>query len=165
MRYVVAPSPVGEGLVSRTFQAVVSYAEGSLANAWGAQVYRFDEGDLTRWPLTGEDLKPYYDQATEIVGISGDRDDLTPFHGSTEGRFHVTYCPGKLSRADVESVGFKYADPADMEQRYDPATLREGWNDVGGERVFFIANPGLALWALRSRFPTMTRPAEDLHAP
>ena len=36
--------------------------------------------------------------------------------------------------------------------RYDPAVLRHGWNEVAGERVFFISNPGLGLWALRSQF-------------
>jgi nickel-dependent lactate racemase len=69
-------------------------------------------------------------------------------HGSTEGRFRVTYCPGKLSRAEVESVGFSYADPGEMQARYNPAVLRDGWNDVNGEKIFFVSNPGLGLWAL-----------------
>jgi nickel-dependent lactate racemase len=73
-------------------------------------------------------------------------------HGSSEDRFGVTYCPGKLTREEVESVGFEFGELAPMLKRYDPAGLRDGWNDVAGERVFFISNPGLGLWALRSQF-------------
>jgi nickel-dependent lactate racemase len=73
-------------------------------------------------------------------------------HGSAEGRFRITYCPGKLGRGDVEAVGYAFAALAQMRQRYDPARLRDGWNDVRGERVFFVSNPGLGLWALRSQF-------------
>lgn len=74
-------------------------------------------------------------------------------HGSPEGRFEVTYCPGGLSRAEVEAVGFRWADAAQLGRRYDPRALREGWNELpGGERIFFVGNPGLGLWAHRPRF-------------
>ena len=72
-------------------------------------------------------------------------------HGSSEGRFTVTYCPGGLTRAEIEGVGYAWADLAEMQRRYNPATLRDGWNDVAGERVFYISNPALGLWAARSR--------------
>lgn len=74
-------------------------------------------------------------------------------HGSPEGRFEVTYCPGGLTRAEVEAAGFRWADPEAMLRRYDPARLRDGWNALpGGERIFFVSNPGLGLWAHRARF-------------
>lgn len=73
-------------------------------------------------------------------------------HGSTEGRFQITYCAGKLSRVEVESVGFKYGDLDRMTQRYDPSNLRPGWNRVGGEDFFFVEHPGLGLWASSERF-------------
>jgi nickel-dependent lactate racemase len=73
-------------------------------------------------------------------------------HGSSEGRFKITYCPGTLTREEIESVGFGFADLGEMTQRYDPAKLKEGWNSVDGEEVFFISNPGLGLWAFRERF-------------
>lgn len=74
-------------------------------------------------------------------------------HGSPEGRFQVTYCPGGLSRAEVEAVGFRWGDLAALRRRYDPTRLGEGWNELpGGERVFFVSNPGLGLWAHRARF-------------
>jgi hypothetical protein len=72
-------------------------------------------------------------------------------HGSSEGRFTVRYCPGGLTRAEIEGVGYAWADLAAMQRRYDPAKLSDGWNDVAGERVFFISNPALGLWAARGR--------------
>ena len=38
-----------------------------------------------------------------------------------------------------------------MLTRYDPRTLRHGYNLVEGEDVFFIPNPGLGLWAYRGK--------------
>ncbi len=73
-------------------------------------------------------------------------------HGSSEGRFRITYCPGHLTRNQIESVNFQYADLAEMMTRYDPKKLKTGFNTVGGEEVFYIANPSLGLWSTRARF-------------
>lgn len=73
-------------------------------------------------------------------------------HGSSEGRFRVTYCPGRLTRAEVEGVGYAWGDLAEQTRRYDPARLRDGWNEVAGERLFYVSNPALGLWAHRARF-------------
>jgi hypothetical protein len=73
-------------------------------------------------------------------------------HGSSEGRFRITWCPGGLSREDIEGVGFEYGELNPMMQLYDPAKLQHGWNRLAGEDVFFIENPGLGLWASRDRF-------------
>jgi hypothetical protein len=74
-------------------------------------------------------------------------------HGSSEGRFGITYCPGHLTREEIESVHFQYADLKTMLQRYDPNQLKDGWNTLpGGETIFYISNPALGLWACRSRF-------------
>jgi len=72
-------------------------------------------------------------------------------HGSSEGRFKITWCPGHLSKEEVEGVGFNYGSLSAMLSRYDPAKLSQGSNSVDGEDVFFIANPGLGLWAHQSR--------------
>jgi nickel-dependent lactate racemase len=72
-------------------------------------------------------------------------------HGSSEGRFRITWCPGGLSREEVEGVGFSYGDLGTMMERYNPDKLSHGWNTVDGEEIFFIANPGLGLWAHASR--------------
>ena len=74
-------------------------------------------------------------------------------HGSTEGRFTVTYCPGYLTRAEVEGVGFRYEDLAAMRERYGPDRLQDGWNRrPDGEEVFYISNPALGLWGTAERF-------------
>ncbi len=74
-------------------------------------------------------------------------------HGSSEGRFNITYCPGHLTRQEIESVNFKYADLKMMTQRYNPKQLKDGWNVLAdGETIFYISNPALGLWACRSRF-------------
>jgi nickel-dependent lactate racemase len=73
-------------------------------------------------------------------------------HGSSEGRFRITWCPGHLTRQEVEGVGFAWGDLAEMQRRYDPAKLSYGFNQVDGEEIFFIPNPGLGLWAHRNRF-------------
>lgn len=73
-------------------------------------------------------------------------------HGSTEGRFKVTYCPGILSREEIESVNFCYDDLDKMMARYDSGRLREGFNTMpGGQEIFFISNPATGLWASKER--------------
>ena len=67
-------------------------------------------------------------------------------HGSSEGRFSITYCPGYLTREEIESVNFKYHDLSEMLKKYNPKNLKEGFNDTDGEEFFFISNPALGLW-------------------
>jgi nickel-dependent lactate racemase len=73
-------------------------------------------------------------------------------HASSESRFTITWCPGNLSKEEVEGVGFQYGHLKSMSARYDPQKLSHGFNCVDGEKIFFIANPGLGLWAHRGRF-------------
>ncbi len=73
-------------------------------------------------------------------------------HGSSEGRFTIRYCPGHLTREEIEGVHFAYGDLAEYTAKYDPAKLKDGWNLVDGEEVFFVSNPGLGLWAYEGRF-------------
>ena len=74
-------------------------------------------------------------------------------HGSSEERFSITYCPGHLTRKEIEGVNFRYADLAGMTKRYDPKKLKDGMNRMAdGEEVFYISNPALGLWAHKDRF-------------
>jgi nickel-dependent lactate racemase len=74
-------------------------------------------------------------------------------HGSSEGRFSITYCPGRLTKQEIESVNFRYADPAQMMKKYNPDKLSDGVNVLpDGEEIFYISNPALGLWACRNRF-------------
>ncbi len=74
-------------------------------------------------------------------------------HGSSEGRFSITYCPGHLTKEEIESVNFNYADLAMMMSRYDPKKLSDGFNTMpDGEEIFFVSNPALGLWTCKDRF-------------
>jgi phage tail protein X len=77
-------------------------------------------------------------------------------HASSEGRFTITWCPGHLTKEEMEGVGFGYGDLATMLKKYDPTKLAHGYNRVDGEEIFFIANPGLGLWAHKSRLTDTT---------
>ena len=74
-------------------------------------------------------------------------------HGSSEGRFRITYCPGhEMTREEIEGVGFDYAPIEEMMEKYKVSSLKDGWNTVGGEEVYYISNPALGLWAHPDRF-------------
>jgi nickel-dependent lactate racemase len=73
-------------------------------------------------------------------------------HGSTEGRFTVTYCPGHLTREEIEGAGFQYGDLKEMMKRYDVGSLHDGWNSDNDGEFFFIRKPALGLWADKYRF-------------
>jgi nickel-dependent lactate racemase len=74
-------------------------------------------------------------------------------HGSSENRFRITYCPGKLSKEEIEGVHYQYGSLRDMTEKYRISDLKDGYNILpGGEEVFFISNPALGLWASEQRF-------------
>ena len=73
-------------------------------------------------------------------------------HGSTEGRFTVTYCPGYLTREEIESVNFRYSDLNEMMKKYNPEKLKDGFNMMAdGEEIFYISNPAVGLWSTKDR--------------
>ena len=72
-------------------------------------------------------------------------------HGSSEGRFAIRWCPGHLSKAEIEGVGYQYGELQAMLEYLDPRKLRDGYNLIGGEQIFYVSNPGLGLWAHQSR--------------
>ena len=73
-------------------------------------------------------------------------------HGSSDGRFSITYAVKKIAKSEIEGVGFEAANYDDMIKRYNPDTLKYGYNTVDGEPVYFIPNPALGLWSDRERF-------------
>lgn len=73
-------------------------------------------------------------------------------HGSSEGRFSVTYCPGHVSKEDIESVNFKYSDLSTAMKIYNPSVMKDGFNTTPeGEEIFYISNPSLGLWSSREK--------------
>lgn len=87
-----------------------------------------------------EDLKENMSVAAHLI------------HGSSDGRFSITYAVRDISREEIEDVGYRSADYDEMTKLYDPRSLRLGYNKVNGEDVFFIPNPALGLWINREKF-------------
>jgi hypothetical protein len=64
----------------------------------------------------------------------------------------VTYCPGHLTQEEIESVHYRYADLEQMQQHYNPNTLRDGWNTLpDGEEIYFVSKPAIGLWADKTK--------------
>ena len=90
---------------------------------------------------TKEDLKNNLSAAAHLI------------HGSSEGRFTITYAPGHLSKEEIEQVNFGYLPLDEALERYNPARLVDGFNTLAdGEEIFYISNPALGLWALKESF-------------
>jgi nickel-dependent lactate racemase len=69
-------------------------------------------------------------------------------HGTSDGRFKITYCPGPgVSKEDIESVGFAHGSYDDAVAAYPFSDLKDGWNEVNGEEIFYVSNPALGLWS------------------
>jgi hypothetical protein len=74
-------------------------------------------------------------------------------HGSSEGRFTITYAPGpEISKEEIEAVGYRWGDLAHLIEKYKPESLKDGWNNIDGEEFYYISNPALGLWAYKERF-------------
>lgn len=88
-----------------------------------------------------EDLKANLSAAAHLI------------HGSTEGRFQVTYATDLLSKAEFEQINVSHQSLSDACSKYSPDKLVNGYNILpDGEEVFFVNNPALGLWALRRNF-------------
>ena len=106
----------------------------------------------------------YFGTPNTLEAVAGDhqlRDNLGAaahlIHGSSEGRFSITYCPGSdpenLTKEEIENVGFKWANLDDALKKYDVNELKEGFNILAdGEEVYYISSPALGLWAYKDRF-------------
>ena len=100
-----------------------------------------------------------YRTTPEILRLVDENEDLRAnlsaaahlIHGSPEGRFRVTYCPGHLTREEIEGVGYQYGNLAEMEKAYPVDQLVDGWQTIDGDDIFFVRNPALGLWAHASR--------------
>ena len=97
----------------------------------------------------------------KVIELCGTQEDLKAnmsaaahmIHGSSDGRFSITYCTEKVGREEVEGVCFKFIPYAEAAERYDPETLTDGWHTLpDGEKFFYISNPALGLWADKKKF-------------
>jgi nickel-dependent lactate racemase len=145
---------LGNKAIYRTRMAI---ADGGELIVLGPGVKQFGEDPA----IDGLIRKYGYHGTPHTLKLVDENDDLRDglgvaahlIHGSSEGRFSITYCAGGLSRAEVEAAGFQWADLGQMTKRYDPSRLREGWNELpGGDRAYYISNPAIGLWSSRDRF-------------
>ena len=74
-------------------------------------------------------------------------------HGSSEGRFSITYAVKHLTKKQIENVNYHYQDYDHTIKIYNPDILEDGWNTLkNGEEIYFISNPALGLWIDRQKF-------------
>ena len=107
-------------------------------------------------------IKKYgYATTPEILQFVDENDELKNnlsaaahlIHGSSENRFKITYCPGSISKEEIESVNFNYGDLKKMNEKYNPAKLKDGFNAMqDDEEIYYISNPALGLWSSKDRF-------------
>jgi nickel-dependent lactate racemase len=97
----------------------------------------------------------------KILKLSQDNQDLQKnksvaahlIHGSSEGRFNITYAVKKMTQREVENAGFAYMDYEKGIVKYDPKILKNGFNLLeDGETIFYISNPALGLWVCKDNF-------------
>nr|WP_122012839.1 lactate racemase domain-containing protein [Maliibacterium massiliense] len=145
---------VGNKAVYRTRMAI---ADGGDLVIIAPGAHRFGEDDdidvllrkygyagrdnILKWANEKEDLKNNLSAAAHLI------------HGSSDGRFNITWCPGHLSREEIEKACFNYMSLEDAMAKYHPDTLKDGYNILeDGEEIFYVSNPALGLWALKSQF-------------
>ncbi len=86
-----------------------------------------------------EDLKENLSVAAHLI------------HGSSDGRFKVTYCTKLLTEEEVRGVSFGYMPYDEAAEIYNPAEFTDGYHTVGNEEIFYISNPALGLWTAENR--------------
>lgn len=72
-------------------------------------------------------------------------------HGSSEGRFSITYCCGDgMTQEEIEGVGFGYRPYEEAVAEFAIDGLVDGYHETAdGEPFYFIRNPALGLWGLK----------------
>ncbi len=140
---------LGNKAIYRTRMAI---ADGGELIILAPGVGRFGEDDendrlIRKYGYVGRE------EVLRLVDVS-ENDDLREnlsvaahlIHGSSDGRFQITYCAGKLSEEEVRGVAFDYIPYEEAAAKYNPETLTDGFHTVDGEEIFYISNPALGLW-------------------
>lgn len=146
---------LGNKAVYRTRMAM---ADGGELIILAPGVERFGEDDkvdmlIRKYGYRGrlhtleEFKKPENDDLRENMGAAAHL-----IHGSSDGRFKITYAVKDITKQEISSVGFNAADYDEMIKKYDPDKLQYGYNEVDGEEIYYIPNPALGLWINREKF-------------
>jgi len=72
-------------------------------------------------------------------------------HGSSDGRFTITYAVKYLTREEVEGVGFNYIPYDEAKRKYRPEGITDGYFKGSDETYFYISNPALGLWTVKGK--------------
>ncbi len=142
---------LGNKAIYRTRMAI---ADGGDLIVLAPGVRRFGEDDendrlIRKYGYVGRE---------NVLKLIKDNDDLQNnlsvgahlIHGSSDGRFFVTYCTEKLTKDEVEGAAFRYIPYAEAVKTYDPAKLTDGYNTLSdGTEIFYISNPALGLWTVK----------------
>ena len=107
------PYTVGEG---SEFQWFRSRVVGGRTNHYGRMSFRFADYDFKpydrdglgwNWPISYEDLSPYYDKAEEFIGVTGTKEGI---RSAPDGVFHAAPTP-KAHEILVREAGKKLGIP------------------------------------------------------
>ena len=102
-------------------------------------------------------IRQYGYRGTENTLAALENDDLLAnslsaaahlIHGSTEGRFNVTYCTGEgLTPEEIRSVGYAHQPYEHVADEFGVDDLSDGLHEgPDGQPFYFIRNPALGLW-------------------
>lgn len=140
---------LGNKAIYRTRKAI---ADGGELYVLAPGVERFGEDAeidtlIRKYGYTGrENILRKIQEAPEL------RENLSAaahlIHGSSDGRFRITYCTKHLSAEEVESVGFRYLPYEEAVRRFQPEQLAEGMNQTDAGEIYYIGNPALGLWSV-----------------
>ncbi|MBQ9997607.1 MAG: DUF2088 domain-containing protein [Clostridia bacterium] len=140
---------LGNKAIYRTRMAI---ADGGELIVLAPAVGRFGEDDendrlIRKYGYVGRE------EVLKLVDVPENRDlreNLSVaahlIHGSSDGRFKITYCAGNLSEEEVRNAAFNYIPYEEAVAKYNPEKLTDGFNIVDGEEIFYISNPALGLW-------------------
>lgn len=138
---------LGNKAIYRTRMAI---ADGGELIILAPEVRKFGEDDANDSLIR----KYGYVGREKVLKLVEENDDLKEnlsvaahlIHGSSDGRFNITYCTQKLSMEEVTGASFKYMPYEEATNKYDINKLKDGFNIVDGEEIFYISNPALGLW-------------------
>ncbi|MCF0238075.1 MAG: DUF2088 domain-containing protein [Sphaerochaetaceae bacterium] len=145
---------LGNKSVYRTRMAIADGGE-LLVLAPGVDKFgedKINDGIIRKYGYKGRlNTLELYKEHQDLVDNAGVAAHL--IHGSSDGRFSITYAVKNISREEIESVGFNSASYDEVVKKYDPKKLQYGYNTMeDGEVVYYIPNPALGLWINREKF-------------
>lgn len=145
---------LGNKAVYRTRMAIADAGE-LIILAPGVRKFGEDEGIdrlIRKYGYVGRDkvLQLYLSNADLQENLSAAAHLI---HGSSDGRFSITYAVEKLTQSEVEGVNFNYLSLNEAYSAYNPERLKDGFNQLdNGEEIFYISNPAVGLWADKNKF-------------